>query len=55
METTTATVIARIPVELKRELVARAREHDRSLSGEMRVLLRASLKADRQAGTKEAA
>jgi hypothetical protein len=49
-EETTATVIARIPVELKQELVERARDHDRSLSGEMRVLLRGALQSERDGG-----
>ena len=52
-EPTSATVIARIPVALKQELVERAHEHDRSLSGEMRVLLRAGLAAADQRSESE--
>jgi plasmid stability protein len=42
---TAATILARVPVELKRELERRAREHDRSVSAELRVALREHLAA----------
>jgi len=39
----TTTLVARVPIELKRELLDSAREADRSLSAETRWLLRDSL------------
>ena len=45
------TLVARVPIELKRELLDSAREHDRSLSGQMRVLLRDSLEREKTTET----
>jgi hypothetical protein len=42
----TAAVLVRVPVEAKAALIEQARQRERSLSGEVRVLLTAALERD---------
>jgi plasmid stability protein len=53
-QSSTVAVITRVPREMKQELVDRALEHDRSVSAELRVMLRGALRAERQ-GSREGA